>query len=91
MKFEELEFKPHSLAVDLAELYADLKQAHYETPNGYVVSVIFGALFYSNGVNTYEVWFKGKQPIGAMYDNPAGYLTEADVEKYINGVIDGTD
>lgn len=44
--FEDLEFKPHSVAGTYARMYFD---------NEYGVSVICGSMFYSNGINTYEL------------------------------------
>lgn len=45
--FKDLEFKPHRAGSG--------KQATLFFPNGYGVSVVFGTLFYSNGVDTYEM------------------------------------
>ena len=87
MKFEELEFKPHDLATAEILNCGKLAQATWKTENGYTVSILFGELFYSNGVDTYEAWVIGKKlPTNAMYENPVGYLTPTEVEEYIKGV-----
>lgn len=45
--FKDLQFGPHKLGVGIhAIMYFD---------NGYGVSVVCGELFYSNGIDTYEV------------------------------------
>ena len=56
--FDDLEFQPwagmrelHSLPLE----YREAKQAVMMFPNGYGVSVLLGKMFYSNGVNTYEL------------------------------------
>lgn len=45
--FKDLQFGPHKVGVGThAQMYFD---------NGYGVSVVCGELFYSNGIDTYEV------------------------------------
>ena len=63
-KFEDLVFKDHP-NFDRAQ------QALLEFDNGYGVSVLLGARFYSNGRDTYEV--------AVMYDDAVTYPMEHDV------------
>ena len=60
--FKDLVFIPHPIAGEaqklplyLAKEYAEAKQAKMNFENGYGISVIFGSMFYSNGIDTYEV------------------------------------
>jgi len=67
--FKDLDFKPwitigYRTKFDYPEDYKRAKQAILDFPNGYGVSVLFGDIFYSNGIDTYEV--------GVRYD---GHLT----------------
>ena len=45
--FNDLEFETHSMGTGI--------QAILNFKNGYGVSVVFGSLFYSNGIDTYEL------------------------------------
>ena len=49
--FKDLKFKKHPLA----KICKGAKIAKMEFENGFGVSVIIGSIFYSNGVNSYEV------------------------------------
>jgi hypothetical protein len=49
--FENLEFKPHPLN----HICPRAKQAVMDFDNGASISVIIGDIFYSNGIDTYEV------------------------------------
>ena len=60
--FKDLEFKPHTLE------YGNGKQASMNFENNYGVSVIFGEIFYSNGIDTYE--------IGILHDGSLTYDTD---------------
>jgi len=53
--FKHLNFKPHPISVSSMPQFANAKQAVMNFENGYGVSVIFGACFYSNGRDTYEL------------------------------------
>ena len=56
--FDDLEFKPWPAKggfANLPDCYKDAKQALLTFPNGYGVSVLFGNVFYSDGVSTYEL------------------------------------
>lgn len=62
--FKDLVFQPHHLAVAAQklpstawekDLHLASKMAVLNFENGYGVSVLFGSVFYSNGVDTYEV------------------------------------
>lgn len=87
--FKDLVFIPHPIAREaqkvhlyLAEKYAESKQAKMSFDNGYGISVLFGSMFYSNGIDTYEV---GILKNGALcYTTPItndviGYITEEEV------------
>ena len=39
-----------------AEILKPMKQARIEFDNHYSMSVVFGEMFYSDGVDTYEAW-----------------------------------
>ena len=49
--FEDLEFKPHLLS----NMCPNAKRAVMDFDNGANISVIIGDIFYSNGIDTYEV------------------------------------
>lgn len=58
--FEDLKFEPwcrmgKRAEVHYPKIYADAKHAILNFPNGYGVSVLFGDVFYSNGIDSYEV------------------------------------
>lgn len=85
--FQDLEFKKHLLAIeaekfppsckDLAERYKGAKHAVIEFDNGWILSVIFGECFYSNGVDTYECAISKK---GRMVGDILPYQTKEQVE-----------
>jgi len=89
----ELNFKQHPMLngiedTPLAEAYGDLKQAIYKAPCGLEFSIVFGKLFFSNGIDTYEIWLHGSMAYHEvldddMYDDPKGYLTMDEIEEYI--------
>ena len=81
--FKDLEFREHELR-RFAEKGA--KHARMFFPNGYGVSVLFGAHFYSNGIDTYElaVIRKCGDDYSMAYDTPItndvlAHLTEDEV------------
>lgn len=87
--FKDLVFIPHPIAKEaqklplyFAEEYAKSKQAKMDFENGYGISVLFGSIFYSNGIDTYEV---GILKDGSLcYDTPItndviGYITADEV------------
>ncbi|MDD4730072.1 MAG: hypothetical protein PHN55_15140 [Dysgonamonadaceae bacterium] len=59
--FKDLEFEMHPISLnakslkDTKEMVANSKHAVIEFENSYGVSVLFGDIFYSNGIDTYEV------------------------------------
>lgn len=60
--FKDLVFVPHPITREIQKLplyfgkeYTEAKQAKMEFENNYGISVLFGTMFYSNGVDTYEV------------------------------------
>jgi len=89
IKFKDLKFKPHPLAKEGIMGHGS-KQAIMNFKNGYGVSVIIGNLFYSNGVDTYELAVLKNG--GLDYDNPVangdvrGYLKKDELMRLINKV-----
>ncbi len=87
--FKDLVFIPHPIAREaqglplcVAKEYAKAKQAKMDFENGYGISVLFGSMFYSNGIDSYEV---GVLKGGTLcYDTPItndviGYIPAAEV------------
>jgi hypothetical protein len=75
--FDDLVFKPHSI-----QITNGAKMASMDFPNGYGVSVIFGKMFYSNGIDTYELAVTREGNL--CYDTPItddvmGYLSAKEV------------
>ena len=58
--FKDLEFHPHSVGLG--------QQARMNFDNNYGVSVIIGDMYYSNGVDTYE--------LAVIYENDITYNTD---------------
>lgn len=83
--FEDLVFNPHSvskeacnLPVSIRKEWMEAKHAVMRFDNGYGISVVKGNMFYSNGIDTYEV---GILKEGVLcYDTP---ITD-DVIGYVN-------
>lgn len=85
--FSDLVFEPHEIAKEahklpflIREKYLNAKHAVMWFENGYGISVVKGSMFYSNGIDTYEVAVIKKG--GVCYDTPIandviGYI-EAD-------------
>ena len=71
--FNDLEFKEH--------IIGDGEQAVLNFNNGYGVSVVFGDIFHSDGLTTYEVALL----IVGNYngDEPLGYLTIDELNSYM--------
>jgi len=90
----ELQFKPHHMATlplevkdqpDFMQDWTDSKQAHFKCGD-LEFSILFGKMFYSNGIDTYEVWVLDgahREILGDKYDQPAGYMPMDEVEEYI--------
>ena len=82
--FRSLIFKPHSIGID-----HDAKKAFCKFDNGYGVSVVFGDMFYSNGIDTYELAiFKGDEICydTDITDDVMGYLTNLEVTEIMKKV-----
>lgn len=85
--FEDLEFKRHPLAGGDTEAITSISngkllKAVMNFDNGYGVSVLFGSLFYSNAIDTYEVGIL--QDGGLTHETPItddviGYATKEKV------------
>lgn len=74
--FSDLVFEPHYIGLK------DHTQAKMKFDNGYGVSVICGTLFYSNGVDTYEVATLKKDLIDFNHQvtgDVSGYRTKQEV------------
>ncbi len=90
MKFEDLVWEKHPMVKDLDEEafsmfgdeYRNAKRALYTAECGLKFSIVSGTLFYSNGIDTYEIWVDKLEDI-EEYDAPEGYLTEDEVVEYI--------
>jgi len=76
--FKDLVFQPHKAGLGG-------KHAVHKFDNGYGISVVIGRIFYSNGVDTYEV--AGIKPDGDLIglpdwgDDVQGHLTEEEVSE----------
>ena len=87
--FKDLHFKDHELKGYIARYSKGIcKQARLQFENGYSVSVLIGDLFYSNGLDTYELAvldYKGDIYYGLNLknDDVFGYITEDEVTKYM--------
>jgi len=82
--FRSLIFKPHFNTLD-----KNAKKAFCEFDNGYSVSVVFGDMFYSNGVDTYELAiFKGDEICynTDITNDVMGYLTHFEVTEVMKRV-----
>lgn len=71
--FENLVFRQHPLQKDVK---IPLLWASGEFPNGKTYSVIFGELFYSNGIDTYEI-------MTSEDDEPYGYCTVEEINEIL--------
>jgi len=88
--FNDLVFEPHKATLneqakkDLiasgmnpdSDIFNEMLQCKIEFNNGIRLSVIFGKMFYSNGVDTYEA-----MEIGS--NEPKGYLSKDEVTEYM--------
>lgn len=101
MKFEDIKFKPRfpeadceavkEVSPDTYEWMSTSKQAYITFPNGYGASILLGSMFYSNGVDTYELAVTNGD--GITYDTPItsdvlGYLTQTELMDYIQQIED---
>ncbi len=71
--FKDLKFEEHPLDGEMAKM---------EFENNYGVSVIFGGMFYSNGIDTYElaVLYDGQLSYSTdITDDVLGYISESEV------------
>lgn len=79
--FKDLVFEPHGIGYGY--------QAVLNFDNGYGVSVLLGDLFYSNGIDTYELGVLKKGHL--CYDTPItddvlGYLNKGEVTKIMEKI-----
>ena len=73
--FDDLVFRPWN------ELMPDdtLRRANGKLPNGKTYSILFGSLFYSDGVDTYEIMTSDDQ-------EPHGYQTKEEIDEILKNL-----
>jgi len=97
IKFEDLEFEIHPMFKSLStsalvakKLSKDLNlgyRAVVDLPNGYKISVITGAMFYSTQDEPYEAMVIAVPNKERKKDKePQGYLTQKELINYINKI-----
>ena len=93
IKFSDLHFEIHPImnhysktkmvAMSLRKENISTR-AEIELPNNYIVSIVNGSLFYSDGLNTYEAMIiygaKNKD------SDPKGHLNKKQLMKYLNKI-----
>lgn len=94
-EFKDLVFKEHYMVASAKEAIEagvnmeeclGAKHAKIEFKNGIKLSVVFGSVFYSNGVDTYECMVVK----GSVKENePRGDLTEDEVTEYMKELQEG--
>ena len=99
--FDDLVFKDYVrnpdermalMASGIGAEYLSAKQATLKFKNGYMISVLFGSCFYSDGIDTYEVAAIKKG--GGLYygppfkDDVEGYVTRERVTEIMKAVQD---
>lgn len=96
MKFEDIKFKEHpsfaNISNSVKEMmgeYADAKQAIVDFENGYTASILFGDVFYSNGIDTYELAIRTVDGLNftngiTINNQPLGYLTKDELMKNLS-------
>lgn len=78
---EELIDKMKESIPEDSDVFAPMFQSMTKFDNGHYISVIFGKMFYSNGLDTYEAM--------ASEDNePRGYLTIDELNEFMKEVQD---
>jgi IS30 family transposase len=75
--FNDLVFKDYLIAKDMSNRIGVTKQAKITFDNGTELSMVFGELFYSNGIDTYKAWASNVE------DDLRGYLTKDEVSEYM--------
>lgn len=63
--------RPHPISISGGKQYA------YPDFDQIKISIIIGNMFYSNGIDTYEMFDMEKQ------DEPQGYMTVDDINEYL--------
>ena len=91
LTFNNLEWKQHPATIseelkqnliakgipEDSDVFSPMLQAKVQFDNGYAMSVVFGEVFYSNGVDTYEAWCP------EVDEDPLGHLTQEQVTEYM--------
>ena len=63
-----------------SDVLKPMTQAHIKFDNGHTMSIVFGAMFHSNGLDTYEAY-------SMTYENePRGYLTINQLNNFMEEV-----
>lgn len=68
---QDFKERPHPIGISGCKQYA------YPDFDQIKISVIIGNMFYSNGIDTYEMFDMEKQ------DNPQGHMTVEDINEYL--------
>jgi len=92
--FDDLDFEPHKTTIPekvkqelIAKgmnkdsyIFKPMTQAKITFDNSKFMSIIFGEIFYSNGIDTYEAWCE------EIDEEPRGYLTKDEITAYMKEV-----
>ena len=92
--FNDLVFEPHRATIpeeskkeliakgisEDADIFSEMKQSKITFDNGKFMSVIFGKMFYSNGIDTYEAY------CSEVHNEPRGYLSKDEVTEYMKEI-----
>ena len=79
--FEDLEFKPHTSGYG--------SRARIDFNNGYGASIVFGNMFYSNGIDTYELAVMKDGDLcysSGITNDVIGYITKDEVTEYMKQI-----
>lgn len=82
---DDFESCPHAFGVIPSyrgEKYDNAMKYGYPSLDDPKISVVFGSLFYSNGIDTYEMWDMREKKYGGTID-PAGYLTIKEINNHL--------
>lgn len=94
-QFKDLVFKQHEMTKNafllpssIREEYMNAKHAKMQFENGYGISVLKGTLFYSNGIDTYEVAVLDNNGIcyNTSITNDVGYVDANEVSNIMKQI-----
>lgn len=95
IKFKNLKFKNHLVNINRKDkkrilksspslrksvIFKKHKRCLLKLNNGIEISIIFGELFYSNGIDTYEAMILN------CNNEPLGYLTKKELMEFVNRI-----